>query len=211
MITKQTVEEWNDGTIYRIQVQSAGDFTSNIITVPVDIAQSELVGKVFIGLESLCLDRELYTNTNTPLLDLGQQNAGLKNSWANIQYLQLRSVSMPPDIDYTTQAQDVNTGRAAYGRNTQVFTRVALPLDIVRSSTGAGNEEFYLNPRVVVNNNLNKDGILTEMTNNPNALANGQLHIQLINTNGNPLNLQFNPIRNLQFVIVIYKPRNTYN
>ncbi len=49
------------------------------------------------------------------------------------------------------------------------------------------------------------------MTNNPNALGNGLLHIQLIDNNGKPWDLVNYPIRNLQFVIVIYKPRNTYN
>lgn len=207
MTSRQAMEEYNDGTIYRIHVQRGLSLTSNVIKVPVDIAQSELVGKVLIGLESMCLDRELYENNTINLLNLQAQQGNLRANWANVQYLQLASVSLPPDIDYTTQEAYDTT--PAYGRNTQIFARVALPLDIIRRAET--NTNNFLNPRVAVNYNLGKNGILTEMTNNPNALGNGMLHIQLIDNNGNPWNLTDYPIRNLQFVLVIYKPRNTYN
>lgn len=63
-------EEWNNGTIYRIFVQRTPNATSNIIDVPVDIAQSDLTGKVFIGVENYCLDRrlciQLVDNNNSP-------------------------------------------------------------------------------------------------------------------------------------------------
>jgi hypothetical protein len=207
MTSRQAMEEYNDGTIYRIHVQRGLSLTSNIIKVPVDIAQSELVGKVLIGLESMCLDRELYENNTVNLLNLASQQSNLRANWAAVQYLQLASVSLPPDIDYTTQEAYGTT--PANGRNTQIFARVALPLDIIRRQDS--NTNNFLNPRVAVNNNLGKNGILTEMTNNPNALGNGLLHIQLIDNNGKPWDLVNYPIRNLQFVIVIYKPRNTYN
>jgi hypothetical protein len=58
---------------------------------------------------------------------------------------------------------------------------------------------------------LTKDGILYEMTNNPHALSNGRLRIQLVDDNNRPWNLTTYPIYNLAFTVVIYKPRNTYN
>lgn len=49
------------------------------------------------------------------------------------------------------------------------------------------------------------------MTNNPHALSNGRLRIQLVDNNNGPWDLTQYPIYNLAFTVVIYKPRNTYN
>lgn len=241
MTSRQAMEEYNDGTIYRIHVKRGLSLLSNVISVPVDIAQSELVGKVLIGVESMCLDRELYynplsteiayppyANEYTNLRELDEQLTLMADNWCDVQYLQFRSVSLPPDIDFTTQEAynyteitrqnpsgqpidppiETDFSVPADGRNSQIFARMALPLDLI---VGNNSDVAFLNPRVAVNNNLGKNGILTEMTNNPNAISNGLLHIQLIDNNGDPWNLNKYPIRNLQFVLVIYKPRNTYN
>lgn len=192
-------EEWNNGTIYRIFVQRDINATSNIIDVPVDIAQSDLTGKVFIGVENYCLDRRLGP-VGTGLTDFDNQDAGLREAWAKVQYLQLQSVNLPPDIDFTT-AEQTQTGA-----NTQFFARI--PLQTLYS----GNQNnSYMVPRSAETFSLNKDGILYEMTNNPHALSNGRLRIQLVDDANGPWDLTTNPIYNLQFTVVIYKPRNTYN
>lgn len=199
-------EEWNNGTIYRIFVQRDVNATSNIIDVPVDIAQSELTGKVFIGVENFCLDRRLAPVADFNIAKLQDQTSQLVNNWATVQYLQLRSINLPPDIDWTA-AEDTNTGQ-----NTQIFARIPLDAQFIHPvSGGAGGSHYVLNPRAAGSFPLNKDGILYEMTNNPNALSNGRLRIQLVDNNNGPWDLTNYPIFNLQFTIVIYKPRNTYN
>lgn len=238
MTSRQAMEEYNDGTIYRIHVKRGLSLLSNVISVPVDIAQSELVGKVLIGLESIVLDRELYhdpvdTGPNPPtpgfryppyadqyvnLRNLPQQIDRLANNWCDIEYMQFRSITLPPDIDYTTQEGytkttvennvEITETISPDGSNSRVFARVALPLGLISKSS---TTQAFVDPRTAINNNLGKNGILTEMTNNPNAISNGMLHIQLIDDDNEPWNLNDYPIRNLQFVIVIYKPRNTYN
>ena len=223
MISRQTMEEWNDGTIYRIFVQRNLNTLNNIISVPVDIAQSELTGKVLMGVESLCIDRQLVLaggggdipvgDTKGPgdkLTVFKNQTTDLIENWANVQYIQLASVNLPPDIDYTTD-EDTQTGQ-----NSQIFARIPLPVEYILIQSqigGAGGQDAVvkMNPRVAVDYNLNKDGILYEMTNNPNALGNGRINIRLVDNNNGAWDLSEYPIFNLQFTLVIYKPRNTYN
>lgn len=200
-------QDWNNGTIYRIFVQRSIFPTSNIIDVPVDIAQSELTGKVFIGVENFCLDRRLAAIPDPPsdyqLSDFGSQTDALIENWARVQYIQLQSINLPPDIDFTA-AEDTNTGR-----NTQIFARI--PLHTTYKDKETGGSKHPMIPRVAGSFSLNKDGILYEMTNNPNALSNGRLRIQLVDNDNGPWDMVNYPFYNLQFTIVIYKPRNTYN
>jgi len=195
-------EEWNNGTIYRIFVQREKNATSSIIDVPVDIAQSELTGKVFIGVENYCLDRRVTPDdeTNYPLTNFNAQSADRREKWASVQYLQLQSINLPPDIDFTAM-EDTQTGR-----NTHIFARI--PLQTMFSGNTNNN---YMFPRSAETFPLTKDGILYEMTNNPHALSNGRLRIQLLGDDNGPWNFTDHPIYNLAFTIVIYKPRNTYN
>ena len=196
-------EEWNNGTIYRIFVQRALNATSNIIDVPVDIAQSDLTGKVFIGVENYCLDRRMFVlpAVQRPLTTFDEQNVDLLENWANVQYLQLQSINLPPDIDFTAE-EDSQTGR-----NTQIFARIPLQTTYGRITANS----FYMAPRSAETFPLTKDGILYEMTNNPHALSNGRLRIQLLGDDNGPWNFTDHPIYNLSFTVVIYKPRNTYN
>lgn len=196
-------EEWNNGTIYRIFVQRTPNATSNIIDVPVNIAQSDLTGKVFIGVENYCLDRRLFVfpEPQRPLTTLDSQDADLVENWANVQYLQLQSINLPPDIDFTAE-EDSQTGR-----NTHIFARIPLQTTYGRITANS----FYMAPRSAETFPLTKDGILYEMTNNPHALSSGRLRIQLVDNNNSPWDLTEYPIYNLQFTVVIYKPRNTYN
>ena len=201
-------EEWNNGTIYRIFVKVGDtvddkDVTSNIIDVPVDIAQSELTGKVFIGVENYCLDRRIITPEQAagrPLTNFNEQDDTLIEQWATVQYLQLQSINLPPDIDFTA------VEKSQTGQNTQIFARIPLQTTYGRITANS----FYMAPRSAETFPLTKDGILYEMTNNPHALSNGRLRIQLLDDDG-PWNLTRYPIYNLAFTIVIYKPRNTYN
>ena len=48
-----------------------------------------------------------------------------------------------------------------------------------------------------------------EMLNNPNALANGNLNIKILDGAGN--NINDNYILALSFTLVVYKPDNKYN
>ena len=214
-----TKQEWNNGTIYRIFVQRSLDAETNIIDVPVDIAQSELTGKVFIGVENFCLDRRLAPLPSGGAADydpsnLGAQRPSLINNWSFAQYLQLGSINLQPDIDYTTdEASNI-------GRNTTVFARFPLETRYTEKETlqtgstpplPTTQDRHPMIPRVTGTFSLNKDGILYEMTNNPHALSNGRLRIQLIDDDSDPWDLTAFPIHNLMFTLVIYKPRNTYN
>jgi hypothetical protein len=115
--------------------------------------------------------------------------------------LVLASVHLPPDIDFTTNEI---TGQ---GSTTQVFAR--LPLEIHHQQKSGG--DFVIDPRTSHHFPLNKDGILYEMTNNPNAISNGRMRIYLQKANNSSWDMTNTPIYNLSFTIVIYKPRNTYN
>ena len=203
-----TKQDLNNGTIYRIFVKlgdtvDAKDVTSNIIDVPVDIAQSELTGKVFIGVENYCLDRRIIKTDvagGRPLTRFDNQDDTLIEQWASVQYLQLQSINLPPDIEFTA------VEKSQTGQNTQMFARI--PLQTMYGRITAN--KFYMFPRSAETFPLTKYGILYEMTNNPHALSNGRLRIQLLDDNG-PWDLTKYPIYNLAFTIVIYKPRNTYN
>ena len=48
-----------------------------------------------------------------------------------------------------------------------------------------------------------------EMLNNPNALANGNLNIKILDETGNNIPNDF--ILSLSFTLVVYKPDNKYN
>jgi len=197
-----TKQDWNNGTIYRIMVQSKiNDNFSPVIDVPIDIAQSELTGKVFIGVENFCLDRQLHNDAATSPAKLGTQNQTKIDNWSETLYLQLRSVSLPPDVDYTTDAT------TQVGKNTQIFARFPLPTEYIRESS----TKHAMVPRVTGTFNLQKDGILYEMSNNPNAISNGRMRIEVISDANVLWNTTLAPIRKLFFTLVIYKPRNTYN
>lgn len=197
MISRQSTEEWNDGTIYRVHVRHTEQ--SNRIVAKLDIGHSELVGKVFIGVESFVLDKDLNDPPgDAPLTTFSEQVEIKINNWAKQTYLKMRSVNLPPDVDYETTA----------GRNTNYFARLPLRHEYLHKET---NQPHPMNPRVVGEYNLNKDGILTEMTNNPGAISNGQIVIELVQGDGQPWSYTANAIRMLEFTLVIYKPRNSYN
>ena len=199
-------EEWNNGTIYRIFVSKTDSYAgSSHIDIPVDIAQSELTGKVFIGIENFVLDRELGSDSLTNFHD---QEVDHIEFWAAQQYLLLRSYNLPADIDYSTYAATNE------GSNSRIFARLPLRTEYLPKE-GALHPMI---PRVMGDYSLNKDGILYEMTNNPLAISNGRLRVQLLNTAGTPFFWKDAPtvgdqvpIANFAFTLVIYKPRNTYN
>ena len=203
MTSRQTVEEWNDGTIYRIHVHLDQINGQNSFSIPVDIAQSKLTGKVLMGIEMLHVFRDL---NNTYNLDQATNQADdqliAKQKYHCVRPLYFfESFSLPPDIDFSTSATS--------GRNTQVFARVPVPFKFLSNGDqtgGDGAKGFYENTGTY-HQVLNKDGILYEMTNNPNAISNGQLHFRIVDYAGQP----FTNVVHMDFTIVIYKPRNTYN
>lgn len=200
-----TKQEWNNGTIYRIFVSKTESYAgSPYIDIPVDIAQSELTGKVFIGIENFVLDR----NLGSSLTNFHGQNQAHINFWAAMQYLLLRSYNLPADIDYSTYA-DTNEGS-----NSRIFARLPLKTEYLPKE----GQLHPMIPRVTGDYSLNKDGILYEMTNNPLAISNGRLRVELLNTAGSPFTWEdapgaddIVPIKNFAFTLVIYKPRNSYN
>ena len=202
-----TKQDWNNGTIYRIFVKSKENANfSPVIDVPIDIAQSELNGKVFIGVENFVLERELInTNFGTNPSRMHSQDQTLIDAWSLQRYVQLRSVQLPPDIDFTTSAVTDS------GSNSQIFARLPLKTDYFRES----GTLHPLQPRVTGDYDLQKSGILYEMSNNPNAISNGRMRIELLNETGQQWPISAGddscPIRAFTFTLVIYKPRNTYN
>jgi len=202
-MSRTTREEWNNGTIYRVHVDAAvtapNNTVANTFTVKLDIAQSELVGKVYIGVENYVLDKQLFDPAvTTQLTDFANQNTFLIENWAKQTYLKMRSSNLPPDIDYETDV----------GRNTQCFARLPLKHEYLPKESGA---KHPMNPRTVGDYTLHKDGILYEMSNNPTALSNGQITIQLLRLNDQLWDVNLLPIYNFSFTLVIYKPRNTYS
>lgn len=175
--------EWNNGTIFRVYINS---FNSSIINAKVDISQQDLSNKVFIGVENFVL---------TPLIDTLEA----EQYWKDTTYLQLQSLNLPPYIDYSfIEFANDKSG------NTRIFARLPLiPIPSIHSSASTTYVKFGLD-RV-----LNKDSILCEMVNNPNALSNGNLQIRLLDQNGDEI-LGDN-IFSISLTLVIYKPSNKYS
>jgi len=175
--------EWNNGTIFRVFINS-GDQTT--IDCKVDIAQQDLNNDVFIGIENWVLKPAIET-------------AGQQIIWAARKYVQLESVQLTPYIDYTSQNAGTDEFNRNNSRNTSIFAR--LPI-LLGNATDIASLTTFGNDRV-----LNKDSILYEMRNNPNALANGRLRINLLDEDGNALT----DILSFACTLVIYKPSNNYN
>ena len=187
--------EWNNGTIFRVFINSGTDTT---VDCKVDIAQQELNNDCFIGVENFVLKPDVSTNE-------------LQTYWSQIKYLQLESVQLAPYIDFTSQnisgildAAEANEFNRERSRNTSIFAR--LPL-IASPTLGSGaplltTEATFAGDRV-----LNKDSILYEMRNNPNALSNGRLRFRMLDEFGGELQA----IRAFAFTLVVYKPSNVYN
>jgi len=232
-----TKQEWNNGTIYRVQVIQTWKPNSATIDVPLDVAQSELVGKVFIGVENYSIQRvlgaEAPENINSQAFASTNQNVDF---WGQQSFLCLGCPQLPPDIDYVCHENTLDRLAPdetvpllpAKSVKTNIFARLPLPVTYINIRPGQGdlgggdpavpaNEALYgMQPIVTQSMPLNKDTILTEMTNNPLAISNGRLRIYLLDQFGNefkntvPGSTPY-PWRNLSFTLVIYKPRNTYN
>lgn len=213
--------DWNNGTIFRAFINigdnrpvieiNANRGVPHEVDVKLDIAQQELTGTVFIGIENFVVKPRVASGN--PANPTAEQVA-LQNYWANLRYLQLESFQLPPYIDYTSQeftgpgfeAESQNASR-----NTQIFAR--LPL-IATPSLGNANlttQATFASDRV-----LNKDSILYEMRNNPFALSNGRLRFRILDEYNQPLRrtfgaLDLTAILALSFTLVIYKPNDTYN
>lgn len=203
MTSRQAMEEWNDGTIYRIHVHLGPVNGQLSFSVPVDIAQSKLTGKVLMGIEMLHVFRDLngsYNVSQATNQNDDQLIAQQKYHCERPLYF-FESFSLPPDIDFSTSETS--------GRNTQVFARVPVDFKFLAKGTQNGGDNadgFYENTGTYYQV-LNKDSIMYEMTNNPNAISNGQLHFRIVDYLGQP----FTNIVYMDFTLVIYKPRNTYN
>lgn len=175
--------EWNNGTIFRVFVSS---FEKNIINTKVDISQMQLNNKCYIGVENYMLRPNVET--------LDQQDY-----WSFNTYIQLQSLNLPPFIDYSSydDPNDVNTG------NTRIFAR--FPLIAVPT---LGDSLLTTQATFGLDRVLNKDSILYEMINNPNALS-GNLNIRILDDEGDLVPDDY--ILSFFCTLVIYKPSNSYN
>jgi hypothetical protein len=226
-----TKQEWNNGTIYRVHVIQKYEPDSATIDVPLDVAQSELVGKVFIGVENYSITRYMGSNSPIEINDQIENGSDLE-FWGKQNFLCLSCPQLPPDIDYVSNEEtkdrldptDATRNLRAKTEKTNVFARLPLPQTYIQIRGGQNDLDteddkalFALQPVVTQSMPLNKGTILTEMTNNPLAISNGRLRIQLLDQYGNefkntvPGNPTAYPWRNFSFTLVIYKPRNTYN
>lgn len=197
--TIKSQQEWNDGTVFRTHVRLVDVDGQSHYTVPIDIAQGELNGKVFMGIELINVFRDLNgTMAFDQATDQLTQTVALQKYHAVRDVYFFESFQLPPDVDFSA-----TTGA---GSNTQVFARVPVPFHYM-NKVGSGETEGCYNHSTVGYWPLSKNGILYEMSNNPNALSNGRLQFRIVDYSGQPIK----NVVQLAFTLVIYKPRNTYN
>ena len=180
------MNSWNNGTIFRVYVLGTNaSIVNGTLTTKVEIDQQLLTGKVFIGVENMILKPVVNTNAT-------------QDYWATQSYLQLQSINLPPYIDYSTFPEIV-----ARSDNTKIFARVPLQAIPVLANSAAGVESRFCFSQV-----LNKNSIMYEMLNNPNALSNGRLTIRFLNSAGQAVPDGY--INNVIFTLVIYKANDGY-
>jgi hypothetical protein len=175
--------EWNNGTIFRIYVSS---FDKTIINTKVDISQMQLNNKCYIGVENYML---------RPKVDTAEQ----QDFWSFNTYIQLQSLNLPPFIDYSSYDDPANNN----GGNTRIFARLPLIAVPTLGDALATTQATFGYDRV-----LNKDSILYEMINNPNALS-GNFNVRILDDEGYIVPDDY--ILSFFFTLVIYKPSNKYN
>lgn len=216
--------EWNNGTVFRVFINSDG---STNIDAKVDIAQQELNNNCFIGVENFVIKPRIDGGDNTlvpgQLPILGPRTIALQNFWAKAKYIILSAVQLPPYIDFTSQNTGTTEENSNNSRNTYAFARLPLIPTPTMGNAQLTTESTYAGDRI-----LNKDSILYDMRNNPFALSNGRLSIQVTDETGEPLlasRLVENPLTpfvpafgpldtlldSVAFTLVIYKASERYN
>ena len=204
--------EWNNGTIFRVYVNigdkapastDAAVGVGSDVDIKVDLAQQELTGNCFIGIENFVL-KPRVSNANETTQD------ELQDYWAKTTYLQMESYQLAPYIDFSSQtntAAGSEQDNQNLSRSTQMFARVPL----IAAPT-LGNSQLTTEATFALDRVLNKDSILYEMRNNPFALSNGRLKFRLLDQDGIPIpGSDLNYILKLSFTLVIYKPDENYN
>lgn len=179
--------DWNNGTIFRIYVVvNQASIINSTFTTTVNIDQQLLNGKVFMGIENLILKPVVNT---TPTQDF----------WAIMPLLQLSSINLPPYIDYSSFPVAV-----ARSENTKIFARIPLTLTpTIPNSANISETRFGFSQL------LNKDSIIYEMINNPNAVSNGKMTFRVLDNAGNAIPDGY--INFLYFTLVIYKHSDNYS
>lgn len=216
MTSRQAMEEWNNGTIFRVHVTCKPDLNGNV-DVPVDVAQEALNGKVFVGVENIVMKKEI-PDWRSAIPDPGDPdedppNYNLAYWWEGINMIQFGSPFLPPDIDFSTTSDDYENITESRPQNRQIFARFALDNNLVYNLAA---NQMVVPQCFSYNGSLNKDSLMYEMSNNPNALRNGRLRFTIYDQLYRPLkaipSASTTPvIEQLSFTLVIYKPRNTYN
>jgi hypothetical protein len=178
--------DWNNGTIFRVFIVSRNvNIINSTFVATVNIDQQLLTGKVFMGVENVIL--KPVVNIPTAL-----------DYWATMPLIQLSSVNLQPYIDYSSYPELV--GRS---ENTKIFARV--PLLAVPTLT---NSAGLFEARFSFSQVLNKNSIVYEMLNNPNALSNGKLTIRVLDSSGGGIPDGY--INFIYITLVIYKPNENY-
>jgi len=195
--------EWNEGTIFRIYINAG---TDPVVDCKVDIGQQDLNNTCYIGVENFVLKPNVGAD---PLPN--PTTAALQNYWAKTSYLQLESFQLTPYIDFTSQNTGTVQENNDRSRNTTIFAR----LPLVASPT-LGNAEKTTEATFALDRVLNKDSILYEMRNNPNALSNGRLRFRMLDQDGNLMKgtgdlLNVDLIKSFSFTLVVYKATERYN
>jgi hypothetical protein len=203
------IMDWNNGTIFRAFIR-----TDKVnVDAKLDIGQQELNNKVFIGVENMVL------KPNVADADVAV-TAVLQEYWSSTSYIQLESYQLPPYIDYTSNNipffEETEVEEQLRCKNTSIFAR--LPLIAVPT---LGDSELTTEATFALDRVLNKDSILYEMINNPNALSNGRLKFRILDEQGKPIPqtavndanvvIPIDYIDSFSFTLVIYKPDNKYN
>ena len=188
---------WNNGTIFRAFIRS----NESTVDAKLDISQQTLNNKVFIGVENMVLKPRVSD-------DDPDRTDTLQDYWSSTSYIQLESYQLPPYIDYISNniptTDETVTEAQLRCRTTSIFARLPLIASPTLGDSALTTEATFALDRV-----LNKDSILYEMINNPNALSNGRLKFRILDERGVIVPTGY--INSLSFTLVIYKPDNKYN
>ena len=182
--------DWNNGTIFRLYVVvNQASIINSTFTTTVNIDQQLLNGKVFMGIENLILKPVVNT-------------APKQDFWAVMPLLQLSSINLPPYIDYSSFPNAI-----ARSENTKIFARI--PITIIQTIPNSILPVGVSETRFGFSQLLNKDSIIYEMINNPNAVSNGKMTFRVLDSSGNGIPDGY--ISFLYFTLVIYKHSDNYS
>lgn len=176
---------YTDGTVFKIYVSIDMGRASHPLSIPHEMVND----KFYVGVESYML---------RPNVDTGEQ----RDFWAQNTYIQLVSPQLPPFIDHQIIC-DTNTHEEKHGPATAFARLPMIASHTLLDDNGTASSAFG------AINRYNKDSIMTEIRNNPNALNSGSFTLRVYDDTSVLIPSDY--IEWLAFELVVYKPKNKYN